>query len=176
MRNDGTAVEANVKLEWVKKRDGRIVPFRKEKISQAIDKALKTTGKEDPLLAQEMAEAVTLYLIKSGQSAIPDIETIQDTVERVLVEMKLFTAAKAYILYRDKRARLRTASQHIETSKAFLGSKGLPWNREKMVRALLGELQISRRLAEHVADIVEENFLDSGQGLVPPDQLDLTIH
>ncbi len=168
-------METIVKLEWVKKRDGRIVPFRKEKIAQAIEKALKTTGKEDPLLAQEMAEAVTLYLIKSGQTGVPGIETIQDTVERVLVEMKLFETAKAYILYRDKRARLRTAAEQIEMTKAVMEMKGLAWNRERVIRALTDELQIPRRLGERIADIVESSFLGSDRG-IPPDQMDLSIN
>lgn len=167
-----------MKLEWVKKRDGRVVAFQKDKIAQAIGKALKSTGKDDQLLAQEMAEAVTLYLGKNGNHEIPDIETIQDAVERVLVEMKLFATAKAYILYRDKRARLRMAMEGKAESQteSFAGTKAMRWNRERVIRSLLAELGVPRLVAERIADIVEENGFESNRRIVPPNQLDLTIH
>ena len=166
-------------MDWVKKRDGRVVPFHKAKIVQAIYKALQSTGRDDLLLAQEMSEAVTLYLERHSQGKIPDIETIQDFVERVLVEMKLFETAKAYILYRDKRARLRDAMQQTPAGKPVepvLGQGGFLWDRERVVRALSEELQITRMLAERVADIVEENSLEERRRKVPPDQLDFSIN
>ena len=172
-------MSGNTKLEWVKKRDGRVVPFQKQKIAQAIYKALQSTGQDDQLLAQEMTEAVTLYLSRNESRDIPDIETIQDAVERVLVEMKLFTTAKAYILYRDKRARLRQSIAQTKTAKPAeppVQDKGLSWDRERVIRSLLRELQVPRMVAERIADIVEENALRPSQGAVPPDQLDLTIH
>ena len=172
-------MDSNTKIEWVKKRDGRIVPFQKEKIVNAIYKALKSTDKDDQLLAQEMTEAVTFYLSRNGNAEIPDIETIQDAVERVLVEMKLFTTAKAYILYRDKRARLRQTIEQAKTTSAVeppAGPRGLRWDREKVIRSLLEELRIPRLLAERIADIVEENTLTPRRDRVTPDQLDLTMH
>ena len=172
-------MSGSAKLEWVKKRDGRVVPFQKQKIAQAIYKALQSTGQDDQLLAQEMTEAVTLYLIKNDSRDIPDIQTIQDAVERVLAEMKLFTTAKAYIRYRDKRARLRQSIVQAKTAKPTEPStqdKGLSWDRERVIRSLLRELQVPRMVAERIADIVEENTMTSPQGSVPPDQLDLTIH
>lgn len=171
-------LQAN-KLDWVKKRDGRVVPFLKDKIIQAVYKALKSTGRDDLLLAQEMAEAVTLYLERNSQGKIPDIETIQDSVERVLVEMKLFETAKAYILYRDKRARLRDAMHQTPAGRPpepILGQDGFRWDRERVVRALAEELKITRMLAERVADIVEENSLEARRRKIPPDQLDFSIN
>ncbi len=167
------------KLQWVKKRDGRVVAFAKQKIADAIYKALKSTGKDDQLLAQEMSEAVTLYLTKHASQEIPDIETIQDAVERVLVEMKFFETAKAYILYRDKRARLRQSMQQGKGQMApdpALAAQSPRWDRERLIRSLMQELQVPRRLAEHIADIVEANVLAAREGVMPPDQLDLTIH
>ncbi len=166
-------VQTSAKLQWVKKRDGRIVPFQKEKIAAAIDKALKSTDQDDQLLAQEMAEAVTLFLDKSEGSEIPDIETIQDAVERVLIEMKLFATAKAYILYRDKRARLREAMQQPAK---LPKSQAQRWDREKIIRALREELQIPRMLAERITDIVEANTIGSSGALLPPEQMDLSIN
>ena len=172
-------MDSNAKLEWVKKRDGRVVPFQKGKISQAIYKALRSTGQDDQLLAQEMTEAVTLYLAKNGNNGIPDIETIQDAVERVLVEMKLFTTAKAYILYRDKRARLRLAMEQAKVQRPAqitAGAKGIRWDRERLIRSLLAELAMPRAVAERVADIVQENALETEHDGISPNQLDLTIH
>ena len=154
----GAAVEQQQRLEWVKKRDGRVVPFEKAKIAQAIYKALQSTGKDDQLLAQEMTEAVTIYLqrgLKPG--VIPDIEAIQDVVERVLIEMKLVETAKAYILYRDKRARLREAMVKglVEAPVPTAKAPSFIWNRGRILRALMDEMGLPRMVAERVADIVE---------------------
>ncbi len=174
-----SAVMDQQKLEWVKKRDGRVVPFEKAKIALAIHKALQSTGKDDQLLAQEMAEAVTLYLQRGMQAGvIPDIESIQDYVERVLIEMKLVETAKAYILYRDKRARLREAMAKGAADVPLPAAKGagtLAWNRPSVLRALVDELGMPRMMAERVADIVEEKCLEAS-GDTPPDQLDFTIN
>ncbi len=174
------AMDQEQKLQWVKKRDGRVVPFEKAKIALAIHKALQSTGKDDQLLAQEMAEAVTLYLQRGMQAGvIPDIESIQDYVERVLIEMKLVETAKAYILYRDKRARLREAMAKGVTDVPLpVGKRAgtLAWDRSSVLRALVDELGMPRMMADRVADIVEEKCLEASRDKTPPDQLDFTIN
>jgi ribonucleoside-triphosphate reductase (formate) len=173
MTNEGLS------LLSVRKRDGRVVPFEKGKIVVAIYKALQSTGQDDRLLAQEMAEAVTIYLQKSGNTETPDIETIQDAVERVLIEMKLYNTAKAYILYRDKRARLRDAVQEAKGARVvqeLRGENDFRWDRERVIRALANELRIPRLVAERIADVIEETGWGASGPSFPPDQLDLSIH
>ena len=59
------------------------------------------------MLANELAEAVTLFLKKKFGSKVPSIEEIQDVVEKVLIETGHAKTAKAYIIYRQERSRVR---------------------------------------------------------------------
>ena len=94
-------------LEYVVKRDGRKVPFCEKKIADAIFKAAQAVGGEDRALADELAAVVTAFLEKKYAGRLPGIEDIQDVVEKVLIETGHAKTSKAYILYRDKRARSR---------------------------------------------------------------------
>ncbi|WP_456383866.1 adenosylcobalamin-dependent ribonucleoside-diphosphate reductase [Persephonella sp.] len=96
------------------KRDGRVVPFNPEKITNAIWKAMLAVGQQDREKAQQLAEKVVKKLEKElGEGEIPTVEQVQDTVEQVLIEEGLAKVAKAYILYRQKRAELRKEKQQI---------------------------------------------------------------
>lgn len=97
----------------IRKRDGRIVEFNREKIVAAIFKAAKAVGGEDRQLADELGEIVVQYLSKQLGSGIPSVEEVQDAVEKVLIETGHAKTAKAYILYRDRRTRLRESKSEL---------------------------------------------------------------
>ncbi len=105
----------------VRKRDGRIVPFDREKIVEAIYKAVRAVGGSDRDRAVKLANEVTLLLFKNffKKGSIPHVEEIQDTVEKVLIENGHAKVAKAYILYREKRRQAR------ELAKAFVDGVSL---------------------------------------------------
>lgn len=90
------------------KRDGRIVDFDKNRIIEAIWKAFKATNLEDRALAVKLGdEVVKLLDERFGPEYTPHVEQIQDVVEETLVRHGLYEVAKAYILYRRKRAEAR---------------------------------------------------------------------
>lgn len=97
----------------IRKRDGRIVEFDIDKIASAIFKAAKAVGGEDRQLAEELAEIVVQYLHKQLGLGIPSVEEVQDAVEKVLIETGHAKTAKAYILYRDRRTRLRESKSEL---------------------------------------------------------------
>ena len=91
----------------IKKRDGRTVPFDVTKIANAISKAFEATYKPNSQdVAAALAEQVESILEMEGNS-LPDVEHIQDIVEKVLMDNGYITTAKAYILYRSERSRRR---------------------------------------------------------------------
>jgi len=94
----------------ITKRDGRVVRFNAAKIAAAISKALKEVG-EDERLAEPLAQEVVRRVEKEFKDEIPSVEDVQDIVEKVLIENRHAKAAKAYILYRQKRAELRLAKK-----------------------------------------------------------------
>ncbi len=104
----------NLRIAQIRKRDGRIVPFDSEKISSAIYRAIVAIGGRDHALAESLAARVVEVLDeKYGAEAIPAVEDVQDVVERVLVENGQAKVAKAYIIYRQKRAEIRREKQRI---------------------------------------------------------------
>jgi uridine kinase len=113
-----------VKITQVMKRNGNLVPFNKDRISNAIYRAAVEVGGRDKATADQLADQVTLLLEeKSKPGYIPTIEEIQDLVEKVLIENGHARVAKAYILYRDERARHRMQEQ-IQSSRP---SENIPW-------------------------------------------------
>ena len=94
-------------INSIKKRDGRTAEFNIVKISDAISKAFIATyrpGNED--LADTLADEVLSILELEGEEA-PDVEHIQDIVEKVLMDNGYIATARAYILYRNERNRVR---------------------------------------------------------------------
>jgi len=94
-------------ITTIKKRDGRTVEFNIGKISNAICRAFKATyrpGSEE--LSDALAEEVVSILEVEGEE-IPDVEHIQDIVEKVLMDNGYIATARSYILYRNERNRVR---------------------------------------------------------------------
>jgi ribonucleoside-diphosphate reductase alpha chain len=103
-----------VRITQIRKRDGRIVPFDVEKIRNAIRKAIVATGGRDHTLIDSLsARVVEILDEKYGAETIPAVEDVQDVVERALVENGQAKVAKAYIIYRQKRAEVRREKQRI---------------------------------------------------------------
>lgn len=97
------------------KRDGRVVPFDKTRITNAVIKAaLAVTEDVDEKIAVDIADCVTWYLNgKFSKTNPPTVEEIQDAVEKILIENGHAATAKAYILYRAERNRTREMSNSL---------------------------------------------------------------
>ncbi|MCF6463639.1 anaerobic ribonucleoside triphosphate reductase [Clostridium sp. Cult1] len=91
----------------IRKRDGREVPFNIEKIANAIFKAAQAAGGHDYDTSLKLAENVTFLLNEKFKDNTPEVEDIQDMVEKVLIENGHARTAKEYILYRAERTRIR---------------------------------------------------------------------
>ena len=94
-------------MNKVIKRDGREVPFRKNKITTAILKAFIAIDGEISDYAMLKAEKIADFIAKKNEEKELNVEEIQDLVERGLMSTKRKDVARAYIAYRDKRARKR---------------------------------------------------------------------
>lgn len=96
-------------ISLVRKRSGDYVLYSRQKIVDAILKALNSTGEStDPAsISEKLGEITEQKLIKKFQNNVPTVENIQDIVEETLMEAELVKTAKAYILYREKRKEIR---------------------------------------------------------------------
>ncbi len=90
------------------KRDGCLETWSLDRIGNAIFKALKGSGIKDPLLSKRLAKKVEKRL---DEVDIPEQEMVQDTVQQVLMEARLYKVAERYIIYREKRRELRKQNQ-----------------------------------------------------------------
>ncbi len=103
------------KVKKVIKRSGRIVAFKKEKIIKAVQKALQETKEGGEKEAIKVTRKVIQLLNKNHrQGYIPEIEEIQDIVERVLMVLDFEETAKAYILYRDQHRKVRETEDALK--------------------------------------------------------------
>ncbi len=103
-------------IEQIRKRNGQIVNFDQSKIASAIFKATEAVGQADEYRAKTFVEEVVENInAKFHSRSIPAVEEIQDIVEEVLIKNREIKIAKAYILYRDQRARLRDMKNMINS-------------------------------------------------------------
>jgi len=91
----------------IRKRNGSIVSFEIEKIEKAIKRAIEAVGGTDFSQVHEMAKAVGNEVERKIGKNIPDVETIQDAVEQILIKSWYDQVAKAFIIYRQKRSESR---------------------------------------------------------------------
>ena len=121
----GTREQTAKFVQKVVKRSGDVVNYDRNKIQNAIQKAIVAVEKyEDREKAEYLTDAVEekLRLLQAGRhkNSIPAIEEIQDIVETVLIENKEVPIAKAYILYREHHSAIREArAQSIDVKKTI---------------------------------------------------------
>ncbi len=94
-------------IKKVRKRDGSVVDFDKERITNAIFAAAVEVGGKDRRTAERLSDEVVKILEERYAGAIPSVEDIQDVVEKILIERGHARTAKAYILYRKQHEELR---------------------------------------------------------------------
>jgi len=148
-------------LSAVKKRDGRIVPFDRSKIVNAIYRAARSVNEGDLNSAEDLSlKVVRILEEKHKDGSTPSVEEIQDMVETTLISNGYAKTAKAYIIYRQKRAELRQA-------KALLGVEDdlkLPINavtilasrylrRDEQRRIIETPRQLFMRVAKTIAEV-----------------------
>ena len=97
----------------IRKRDGKVVSFNQDKITEAIAKAGAATGEFGHDRAANICEKVMRVAQEKIKSRIPTVEQIQDIVEEVLMESAFKNTAKAYIEYRAERTRVREAKTKL---------------------------------------------------------------
>ncbi len=112
------------KIDFVVKRSGAIVPFNPDRITNAIYRAAVAMGGRDRATAERLTQQVIQMLEDTtSDDHVPTVEEIQDIVEKVLIENGHARVAKAYILYREERARGR----RLRARMAAQPSENIPW-------------------------------------------------
>ena len=111
----------------IKKRDGRLVKFNAEKITNAMAKAGMATGDFDMMVARMLSIRVLNLAEQIFDNRVMTVEEIQDIVEEVLLSSPYRKTAKAYIIYRDQHARLREITDRMEVDLVDQYLKKIDW-------------------------------------------------
>lgn len=105
------------KILKVQKRDGTVADFDQSRITSAIFKAITATNQGDGKKSKRLSDRVIQILNRRFKTdEIPQVEQIQDVVEEVLILEGLVETARAYILYREQRRRIREAVKVMDES------------------------------------------------------------
>lgn len=113
-------------MSHIIKRDGRVVPFTKLRISNAIFRAGVAVGERDHDGAEKLADLVIRHVGEMPWAGtFPSVEEIQDVVEKILIENGKFRISKAYILYRSDRTRKRLGRELHDPRKG----DPIPWKK-----------------------------------------------
>ncbi len=169
----------------VRKRSGKIVQFDRKKITTAIFKAAEEVGGKDREVAERLTDEVLLYLYSEKGDNLPEVEEIQDAIEKVLVERGHARTAKAFILYRDRRHQARRKKQAEDLAglakkraartldatdiAVFVRTSGddmIVWDRERIIETLVREAQLDITTAEKISREVEDQIILSNTKVI----------
>ncbi|MEW6103508.1 MAG: ribonucleoside triphosphate reductase [bacterium] len=144
-------------IKSIRKRDGRLVQFNAEKITEAVFKATKAVGEPDRKKASKITRQVVAALsVIYKEERVPTVENVQDLVERMLVEDGYTEVAKAYILYREQHAKLRQTrellSDAVSMVDKYLG------NQDWRVRENSNMSYSLQGLNNHIFSLVTSNY------------------
>ncbi|MDO8240425.1 MAG: ribonucleoside triphosphate reductase [Candidatus Moranbacteria bacterium] len=141
----------------VVKRSGKVVSFDSKKIAKAVMKAFAETGEGSERDAQKVATKVAQMLSKSYKKGfIPEIEEVQDLVEKVLMILDFDETAKAYILYREQHRKIRETEESLKEAVDLVDKyiQEIDWKVKEnanMAYSLQG-------LNNYIASIVSSNY------------------
>ena len=108
-------MKTEVDINYIRKRDGRVVPFLLDKVTDAIFNAAQAVGGTSKEMAQNVANSVyDILKIVYKDERIPTVENVQDLVEKMLIERGHAKVAKAYIIYREQHRRIRESRDLID--------------------------------------------------------------
>lgn len=143
-------------IKKIKKRNGKVVRFSPSKIERAIHQALKASGEGDREKARFLAQKVIIELEKRfNRTIIPEVEQVQDLIEKIFLKYDFDKTHKAFTLYRELHRKLRDISSLVDSDELiekYLNR--LDWRVKEnanMTYSLQG-------LNNHVASIISANF------------------
>lgn len=105
-------------INFVKKRDGRIIPFNEDRITRAIFLAASNVAEKehtvpDYKLSEELTQEVIKFLNSKFNDSIPSVEDVQNSVVKILIETGHAKTSEEYIIYRTERSRIRNSKTRL---------------------------------------------------------------
>jgi ribonucleoside-triphosphate reductase len=143
-------------IKKVKKRTGEIVAFSPIKINRAIASALKASGEGDKSLATTLTRGIVRELERRFNATItPEVEQIQDIIEKDLQQNGLDKTYQAFTLYRELHRKMRSISSLVDSDELIEKYLG---NQDWRVKENANMTYSLQGLNNHVASIISSNF------------------
>jgi len=174
-----TATKQKNEPQKVIKRDGAVADFDNDKITNAIFRAAATMGGDDIKTAEKLSKKVIDIIEKRFTEKIPSVEDVQNVVEEVLIKDGHAKTAKAYILYRAKRAELRAAAieaaRHKDDEKTALLDM---FAHKSKLASLIGydRLEAYKNLLFHIKKLQKEGKLPVNKDYLNGSELAINIY
>jgi anaerobic ribonucleoside-triphosphate reductase len=160
------------KIQSVRKRDGRLVPYDEQKIVETIQLAAREAKQDNPTVGRDLAGVVTMYLERYSEREVPACEEIQQLVEKILLDTGHAAVARAYIVYRERKG-LPAEAAAPPTEDLFPSNLLLVdgstrdevalWGRDRIIGALVKEAGLEPAAAGEIAGTVEQKIFRLGQ-------------
>ena len=176
----------------IRKRNGSVSDFNRDKILNAIYKAFSASNKPDKELASQLTDKVIIKLVEHGFSVenAPSVEDIQDLAESTLIDNGHSDIARAYILYRHERRKIRDQKLKIlnakildPVAKAFdinclrvLAARYLIRDNKNEIIETPSELFERVALLVAIADMLRDSELFANEGKISQDVEDATAY
>nr|WP_312216025.1 anaerobic ribonucleoside triphosphate reductase [Clostridioides sp.] len=108
-------------VKFVKKRDGRVIPFNQDRVTRAIFLAATSVAEKegtvpDYKVSEELTNEVIRHLNKKFIEEVPGVEDVQDAVVKILIESGHARTSEEYIIYRTERSRIRNSKTRLMKS------------------------------------------------------------
>ncbi|MGO0885154.1 anaerobic ribonucleoside triphosphate reductase [Clostridioides difficile] len=105
-------------VEFVKKRDGRVIPFNEDRITRAIFLAATNVAEREGIvpdykLSEQLTQEVIKLLNHKYSESVPSVEDIQNSVVKILIETGHAKTSEEYIVYRTERSRIRNSKTRL---------------------------------------------------------------
>jgi anaerobic ribonucleoside-triphosphate reductase len=161
------------KVDTIRKRDGRLVPYDEHKIAETIARAARVAGNDNATIGRDLAGAVTMFLERYRDRDVPSSEEIQQLVEKILFDTGHGPIARAYIVHREKKGQPAEAPAAPPPEDLFPtnlvlvdgATRGevMPWGRDRISAALVKEAGLEEAAAGEIAGAVEQKIFRLGQ-------------
>lgn len=150
-----SARKLSTKISKIEKRDGRVVPFKKEKIINAIYKSARSTKEFGRKEAEKLGGKVVKALLAKFDGNVPKVEEVQDIVEEVLIKAGWTKTGKAYILYRELHTKLRNINSVILADDLLTGYLN---NKDWRVKENSNMAYSLQGLNNHISSTISSNY------------------
>lgn len=152
---------------WVRKRDGRLVPFESDRVSRALFAATETTGKPDAFLARELTDVAVHFLAEETEGTTPTTEQIKEILVKVLRELKQSALAAAFVDGAARQAKVAAKDQDwLQT----LNDEALAESSDEVRRASLRRYSLQAIFGRDLASAHQNGILHFC-GLEAPEEL-----